>query len=92
MAEIHGSFLMPVELTEGWVGLVVGWGGVGAGKNPIAAMTPTQWPMLHWYATKTVVAILGPHHLIGTLHWCHCSSHDFGRLVKYPSGKQKVNI
>ena len=21
---------------------------------------------------------LGPHHLISSLHWCHCSSHDFG--------------
>ena len=28
-------------------------------------------------------AILGTHHLISALHWCHHSNQDFRRLAKY---------
>ena len=31
---------------------------------------------------SAVGAILGPYHLSGALHWCHCSSCDFGGLAK----------
>ena len=55
--------------------------------TPCAAKTPTQWPMSHQWATQPVGANPGPHYLIGTLHGCHCSDHDFGELEESPSGK-----
>ena len=27
-------------------------------------------------------AILGPHRVVSALHWCHCSSRDFGESAK----------
>ena len=33
-------------------------------------------------------SILGPHFLIGSLHWCYYSSHYFGGSAKCPPGKQ----
>ena len=33
-------------------------------------------------------AILGSHHLISALHWCYCSSCDFGESAKSPPEKQ----
>ena len=46
----------------------------------------------HSDVQSAVGAILGPHHLISTLHWCHCSSHIFGGLTKCPLEKQTGNI
>ena len=48
---------------------------------------PTQWPVPHWKATEAIRAILGPHHPVGALNWCHRSSHDLGGSAKCPSGK-----
>ena len=42
----------------------------------------------HRDVKSAVRTILGPHHLIVALHWCYCSSHDFGMLEKCPLEKQ----
>ena len=39
-----------------------------------------------------VGAILGPHNLFSTLHWCHYSSCYFEGLAKSSPEKQTVNI
>ena len=42
----------------------------------------------HKDVQSAVGAILGPDFLIGSLHWCYRSSHDFGGSVKCPPEKQ----
>ena len=42
----------------------------------------------HRDVQSAVGAILGPYHLISTLHWCHYSSCDFGGLAKCLPEKQ----
>ena len=83
----------------GGMGWVVGWGGVGwAGlgwggrwqKPPVGA--PRLGAAMMTVCYKAVGAILGPHHQIGTLHWCHCSSCDFGGVRKCPSRKADQSI
>ena len=57
---------------------------------PGAAMMPT---MTQWWAIESVGANpAGPHHPIGTLHWCHCSSRDFGGLENALQKTKPVNI
>ena len=46
----------------------------------------------HRDVQSAVGAILGPHHQITTLHWCHCSSHDFGDVAKCPPEKQHLTL
>ena len=74
-------FLMTVWLTEGVGG--AGQGGVGGGKNPWLGhpmRSHDNHTMVHatLVGTEAVGANLGPHHPIGAIHWCCCSSHDFG--------------
>ena len=56
-----------------------GWDILGAAMTPVGAQTMTHALLVGHIA---VGAILGPHHPIGTFHWCHCSSRDFGGLAK----------
>ena len=82
----------------GWDGYRVGSGvgGLGDGKIPfgIATMPIGAHTMAHATSVgdidiqSVVGTTLGPHHLISALHWCHCSSHDFGGLEKCPPEKQ----
>ena len=58
------------------------WGGVDGQK--ILARIPWSSHYAHTMAYATSLghrgsgSILGPQHLIGILHWCHCSSCDIG--------------
>ena len=54
-------------------------------------MMPTQWSMPHWWAREAMGAILGPHHSIDTLHWCHCSMHVMN-LEGWQSTLQKSRL
>ena len=42
----------------------------------------------HTDIQSAVGIVLGPHHQIGNLLWCHCSNRYFGGLEKCPPGKQ----
>ena len=100
MAEFQGIFCRPFLLSVliiegvGGMGGKVGWDGEGwvrwevakitPRNTPWAAMTPTQWPITHQWATQPVGANTSPHCPIGTLHGSHCSSCDTGGSAKCP--------
>ena len=56
---------------------------------PVGAHTIAHVTLVgHRCVQLAVEAILGPSHLIRTLHWCHYSNHDFGGSAKCPPAKQ----
>ena len=94
MAEFHGILLfffnVSIAYREG------GWDGVGGGKNyqlghPCSSYDASRHPHngpCHTSRPHSSKSNLSPHHTIGTLHWCHCSGHDFEGLAKFPAEKQ----
>ena len=87
MAEFHGilpfPFLMSRQFTGGWVGWEVAKTLVRTLMITTGAHTMAHATLVgHKNVQQAAGKILGPHHLISTPNWCHCSSHDFGGLAK----------
>ena len=97
MVESHGILLFYFNVSIAYRGGEMGsrvewevakttsWGILGAAMMPIGTHAMAHALLV---GHKAVGAILGPHHPFGTLHWCHCSSCDFGGLAKCPPEKQ----
>ena len=82
----------------GWGGVEWnGWGGVG-GEKKICLGRPMSSHDTHTVANDTPVnhRVSGSkprlHCPIGVLHWCHCSSCDFGRSENALQKSRTVNI
>ena len=72
------------SLQKGWVGWAVGigWGILGTAMTPVGAHTMDHALLVGHVAMMQYIVIISIYHPIGTLHWCHCSSRDFGGLAK----------
>ena len=91
------------SLQRGWVGSVLGCGGIRGGKNTwlvdlwnnhdVSRHSHNGHITLvgHRDVQSVEVAILDFHHPISTLHWCYCSSHAL-EIGKCPQKGKPVNI
>ena len=78
MAEFHGVFAMFFIMS-----VYVAYRGVGGRWQKISHLEHPHAQTItgHRDVQSAVRAILGSHCLIGALHWYHCSSHYFGRVI-----------
>ena len=73
-----------VEWVEGWeVAKTSGhfWSSHDTNRCPYNNSCHINWPQRSPVSSGSSFS---PHQLINSLHWCHCSSHVFGGLVKCP--------